>query len=224
VAGAGPDTVATFKIVPYYFFMARTADHEQRRRQVAHALLRSVGRRGLARTTLADVADEAGVSVGLVQSYFRTKSQLLRFGVEYMYKQGEARLLALAEGAGPASVRDWTLRASETLLPLDDERRLELTVWLEFLPVTMADPEMSRLHRTTTQQLLDAFAHAFGEGRRLGELPPSLDARAEAAALVAFVDGLTLHHLVTGGDFAEDAIRTSLATYVDRLFTAPESS
>ena len=98
MAGAGPDTVATFKIVPYYFFMARTADHEQRRRQVAHALLRSVGRQGLARTTLADVADEAGVSVGLVQSYFRTKSQLLRFGVEYMYKQGEARLLALAGG------------------------------------------------------------------------------------------------------------------------------
>jgi len=204
--------------------MARTADHEQRRRQVARALLRSVGRQGLARTTLADVADEAGVSVGLVQSYFRTKSQLLRFGVEYMYKQGEDRLLALAEGTGPASVRDWTLRASETLLPLDDERRLELTVWLEFLPATMADPEMSQLHRTTTRQLLDAFAYAFGEGRTLGELPPALDARAEAASLVAFVDGLTLHHLVTGADFAEDAIRTSLATYVDRLFTDPESS
>ncbi|GAA0989436.1 TetR/AcrR family transcriptional regulator [Nocardiopsis tropica] len=204
--------------------MARTADHDERRRQVARALLRSVGRRGLARTTLADVADEAGVSVGLVQSYFRTKSQLLRFGVEYMYKQGEARLLALAAGEGPATVREWVLRAAETLLPLDDERRLELTVWLEFLPATMADAEMSRLHRATTRQLVDAFEQAFGEGLRAGELPPGTGARAEAAALVAFVDGLTVHHLVTGGDFAEAPVLASLTTYVDRLFTDPESS
>ncbi|MEU0242643.1 TetR/AcrR family transcriptional regulator [Nocardiopsis sp. NPDC006198] len=203
--------------------MARTADHDERRRQVARALLRSVGRRGLARTTLADVADEAGVSVGLVQSYFRTKSQLLRFGVEYMYKQGEARLVALAAGEGPATVREWVLRAAETLLPLDDERRLELTVWLEFLPATMADAEMSRLHRATTRQLVDAFEQAFGEGLRAGELPSGTDARAEAAALVAFVDGLTVHHLVTGGDFAEAPVLASLTTYVDRLFTDPES-
>ncbi|MFJ9556365.1 TetR/AcrR family transcriptional regulator [Nocardiopsis sp. NPDC101807] len=204
--------------------MARTADHDERRRQVARALLRSVGRRGLARTTLADVADEAGVSVGLVQSYFRTKSQLLRFGVEYMYKQGEARLVALAADEGPATVREWVLRAAETLLPLDDERRLELTVWLEFLPATMADEEMSRLHRATTRQLVDAFERAFGEGLRAGELPPGTDARAEAAALVAFVDGLTVHHLVTGGDFAEAPVLASLTTYVDRLFPDPESS
>ncbi|XKK37093.1 TetR/AcrR family transcriptional regulator [Nocardiopsis sp. ARC36] len=203
--------------------MARTADHDERRRQVARALLRSVGRRGLARTTLADVADEAGVSVGLVQSYFRTKSQLLRFGVEYMYKQGEARLVALAAGEGPATVREWVLLAAQTLLPLDDERRLELTVWLEFLPATMADAEMSRLHRATTRQLVDAFEQAFGEGLRAGELPSGTDARAEAAAFVAFVDGLTVHHLVTGGDFAEAPVLASLTTYVDRLFTDPES-
>ncbi|MEE2049163.1 TetR/AcrR family transcriptional regulator [Nocardiopsis tropica] len=203
--------------------MARTADHDERRRQVARALLRSVGRRGLARTTLADVADEAGVSVGLVQSYFRTKSQLLRFGVEYMYKQGEARLVALAAGEGPATVREWVLLAAQTLLPLDDERRLELTVWLEFLPATLADAEMSRLHRATTRQLVDAFEQAFGEGLRAGELPSGTDARAEAAALVAFVDGLTVHHLVTGGDFAEAPVLASLTTYVDRLFTDPES-
>nr|WP_143181630.1 TetR family transcriptional regulator [Nocardiopsis sp. TSRI0078] len=57
--------------------MARTADHEQRRRQVAEALLRAVGEQGPARTTLADVADHAGVSIGLVQSY-RSYPRVLR--------------------------------------------------------------------------------------------------------------------------------------------------
>lgn len=204
--------------------MARTADHEQRRRQVAEALLRAVGERGLARTTLADVADRAGVSVGLVQSYFRTKSQLLRFGVEYLYKRGEERLDAVGRGEHPpASIRDWVLRAARTLLPLDDERRAELVVWLEFLPATLTDPDMSRLHRDTTAALVDGFARALAGARHRGELPSDTDVRAEAASLVAFVDGLTTHHLVTGAPYTEESIGAALETYLDRLFPAPES-
>jgi TetR/AcrR family transcriptional regulator, transcriptional repressor of bet genes len=88
--------------------MARTADHEQRRRQVAEALMAVVGERGLARTTLADVADHAGVSIGLVQRYFRSKAQLLRFGVEHMYHRAEQRLQEVSTGPEPVtSVRDW---------------------------------------------------------------------------------------------------------------------
>lgn len=205
--------------------MARTADHEERRRQVAEALLRTVASRGLARTTLADVAEEAGVSIGLVQSYFRTKSQLLRFGVDHLYKRAEVRLRAVSQGPEPIrSVRDWLTRATETLLPLDDQRQREITVWLEYLPVTTTDPEMGRLHRETTAELLDVLAHALDEGVRLGEFRSDLDSRTEAAGIVTFVDGLSIHHLATGGDaFSRDTIRAALHTYLDRILLAPEN-
>lgn len=183
-----------------------------------------VGAKGLARTTLADVADEAGVSVGLVQSYFRSKAQLLRFGVEYMYARSEARLLALAEEHGPvAAVRAQLALIGETLLPLDEERRRELVVWTEFLPATLADAEMSRLHKETTGRLLGALTGAMEEARRTGELPEDADPRAEAAALVAFVDGLTVHCLVTDGDFTGESSRAALRTYLDRLLRTPGS-
>ncbi|MBE1460368.1 hypothetical protein H4W79_004582 [Nocardiopsis terrae] len=47
--------------------MPRTADHDERRRQVAEALLCT----GPAMTTFVDVADELGASVGPVQRHFR---------------------------------------------------------------------------------------------------------------------------------------------------------
>ncbi|MFL1377558.1 MULTISPECIES: TetR/AcrR family transcriptional regulator [unclassified Nocardiopsis] len=204
--------------------MARTADHEQRRRQVAEALMAVVGERGLARTTLADVADHAGVSIGLVQRYFRSKAQLLRFGVEHMYHRAEQRLQEISTGPEPvASVRDWLDRATETLLPLDDERVRELTVWLEFLPAALADPEMLRMHRDATLALADALTEALEIAVREGELPADRDPRAEAVALIACVDGLTLHHLVTAEPFTAEAVRAALTTHLDRLFTAPES-
>ncbi len=182
--------------------------------------MRTVADRGLARTTLADVADEAGVSVGLVQRYFRTKSDLLRFGVRHMYQRAEERFRAID---GKGTYRELLYRFAETLLPLDDERRLELTVWLEFLPATLTDPEMARLHQDTTAALVAGIAHGFEDAARRGDLPEGIDARGEATRLVAFVDGLTLHHLVTTREFPAEEIRDSLRTYLDRLRTAPGS-
>ncbi|WP_026120028.1 TetR/AcrR family transcriptional regulator [Nocardiopsis potens] len=195
--------------------MARTADHDERRRQVAEALLRTVARRGLARTTLVDVAEEAGVSVGLVQRYFRSKADLLRFGVEHIYERSTARL-AEVELAPP--IRDLMLKAAETLLPLDGERRTELAVWLEFIAASLTDPEMARIHREATRRVIDGMADGLDGARERGELPAGLDPRAEAVALAAFVDGLALHHLATGEDFGAEAIRAALTGYIDRLF------
>ena len=105
-----------------------------------------------------------------------------------------------------------------TLLVLDEERRRELTVWLEFLPTTVNDPEMAELHRGTTRQLVDGLEKGFAAALRHGELTADLDPRAEAAALVAFVDGLTVHQLTTPDVFDEATAERLLRQYFARLF------
>jgi hypothetical protein len=57
-------------------------------------------------------------------------------------------------------------------------------------------------------------AEAFEGAQRAGEL--DVDVRAEAAALVAFVDGLCLHHAATTS-FDAASSRAALRAYVDRL-------
>lgn len=201
--------------------MPRTANHDERRRQVAEALLRTVARKGLAKTTFADVADELGASVGLVQRYFRSKADLLRFGVEYLYKRAEERMDAV-ELVPP--VRDLLFRITRTLLPLDEERRLELSVWLEFLPATANDPEMAELHRATTRQLVDGLAEGLAAAQHHGELSTGLDPQTEAAALVAFADGLTIHQLTTPDVFDDATAEHLLRQHFARLFSDPGGS
>lgn len=196
--------------------MPRTADHDERRDRIARALLRAVARKGLANTTMVDVADEADASVGMVQRYFRSKKDLLRFGVEHLYRRGAERLDGI-EHRPP--FRDLLLRLAETLLPLDEERRIELTVWLEFLPATVTDPDLAGLHRETTRLLVDGFADAFTLAEQAGLFPPENDPTGEAVALVSLVDGLTVHHLVRSDHFGADRIRAVLRTHIDRLLT-----
>ncbi|TMR07448.1 TetR family transcriptional regulator [Actinomadura soli] len=195
--------------------MTQHADADTRRGQVASALVTVVAERGLARTTLADVARTAGVSVGLVQRYFRSKDELLRFGIEYVYRRAEERAAAVPVRL---PIREFVVRLMEMFLPMTDERGAELRVWLSFVQASLTDPGMAAIHRDTTARLLRGVEEALRGAQRAGELGAGVDVEAEAAALVAFVDGLSLHHAATGDGFDASSISAALAAYVDRLF------
>ncbi|GLZ78828.1 transcriptional regulator [Actinorhabdospora filicis] len=196
--------------------MTQHADAETRRIQVAEALLTTIAERGLARTTLTDVAATAGVSVGLVQRYFRSKDELLRFGFDHVCRRTRERV-----GRVPIvlPVRNVVIALMEQILPLEPEREKELGVWLSFVQASLTDTELAATHQASVTELIDGLTAAFEGAQRAGELPPGLDLRAEAAALAAFVDGLCLHHATTQS-FDAARSRAALRTYVDRMFAS----
>lgn len=77
---------------------------ERRRVELIEATIESIARRGFAETTLADVADIAGLSRGIVNFYFKSKDQLFADTLRFLadeYRQAWQRALARA-GAAPA--------------------------------------------------------------------------------------------------------------------------
>ena len=182
--------------------MPRTADHESRRQQVAQALLRVIVREGLTEASLATVAKEAGVSVGLIQRYFTTKAELLDFAFTHLYDRAIERI-ALVPRTGTTAETAYLML--ETLLPLDDERFAEVTVWVAFLAGTMPNPAAIE-------------PHVAGMRRMHGLLMGAGLPRAEAVLLVSVVDGLSLD-LVTGqGEVTPEDARACLRLAVDRAF------
>jgi AcrR family transcriptional regulator len=84
--------------------IARRASKEFRRLQLINATIDSLAVRGYAATTLADVADGAGLSRGIVNFHFESKDRLLvetlnHISEEYTYNWKKALELA---GAGAA--------------------------------------------------------------------------------------------------------------------------
>jgi TetR/AcrR family transcriptional regulator, transcriptional repressor of bet genes len=62
----------------------RTAAPEERRAQLIEATIRCVAGRGLAETTIATVAKEAGLSQGIINLHFRSKERLLTETLRYL--------------------------------------------------------------------------------------------------------------------------------------------
>jgi AcrR family transcriptional regulator len=162
--------------------MPRIVDHEERRAEVAAAVWRIVSRDGLEAATVRRVAAETGMSTSVVSHYFAGKDDLLRLAFRIVVERGRNR--AIAESASGSRARALLV----TGLPLDAERLAEARVWFAFLGLAVTRPDLAAEQRRAYTAWRGAVAAALvEEGLREG-----LDPDAEAAGLIALVDGLTV--------------------------------
>lgn len=198
--------------------MPRKVDHDERRAEIADGLVRVAGREGLHAVTMRSVAAESDVSLRLVQYYFQTKAQLMRFALEHLeHRSNERWATRLDELPSPPSARAFVEAFLAEALPTDEQSRTFHLVWTSYAVLAMTDPELAeqpfvegpnRLER----QLADVLRRAQADG----ELDPDLDASSEAASLLTISHGLGTSVLV--GQRTVDSARVVLRYHLDRLF------
>jgi AcrR family transcriptional regulator len=200
--------------------MPKLADHDQRRTQIADALLRIAGHTGLHTVTMRSVAAEAGVSVRLVQYYFTTKEQLLHFTLTHlarrMAERVQARLGAKDDPAGPRAVLDAVLTEA---LPTDEESRIFHLVYTAYAVLAVTDPALAAQRFMDAPNAMEEFL--LGHLRAAGEaggLAPGVDPRAETVGLLAMSAGLGTSVLLGQRGVAE-ALEV-LRYHLDRIMPA----
>ncbi|MFD5249960.1 TetR/AcrR family transcriptional regulator [Amycolatopsis sp. NPDC058340] len=198
--------------------MPRTVDHEERRAQIAEALVRVAGRDGLHAVTMRAVAAESGVSLRLVQYYFATKAQLMLGALRHLERRSHQRWAQrLAALPDPVSPRAFVEAFLAEALPTDEQSRVFHLVGTSYAVLAMTDPELAEEPFVTgvdnlEQQLADALARAQVDGL----LAPELDVTAEAARLLALSHGLGTSVLI--GQRGTEAAHSVLRYHLDQLF------
>ncbi|HEX5897488.1 MAG TPA: TetR/AcrR family transcriptional regulator [Thermoleophilaceae bacterium] len=170
--------------------MPKVVDHEQRRGELAAAVWSLASREGLEAVTVRRVAEEAGWSTGALVHYFADKEKLLRFAFRTVADRVGRRL----EQAAERTSDPLELARSQLLegLPLDRERQAEIRVWFAFLGLALTRPALARIQRVTYRAWRDRVTDRLLEAQERGEIRAGVDCAAEAAALVALVDGLAI--------------------------------
>ncbi|MFD3505068.1 TetR/AcrR family transcriptional regulator [Streptomyces sp. NPDC058676] len=198
--------------------MPKRVDHAERRTEIAEALVRVAGRRGLHAVGMRDVAAEAGVSLRLVQYYFETKEKLLLFGLRHLAERfGErvaARLRDAGDSPGPRARIEALLSAA---LPVDEESRTFHHVFTSYAVLAVSDPALAAQPFIKDPDAAeDAVAALLGEAREAGLLRTGVDPRPTAAGLLAMSAGLGTGILV-GQRSAESAAEV-LEHHLDGIF------
>lgn len=200
-------------------------DPEQRRAAIADALFAVVGETGFSGVTLANVADRAGLAIGSVRHFLGSREEMISFAFDTIADRFRDRILAGAEelradlehGRLDAGAR---LQATTDLLceflPLDETRRVESVVWLEFETAARTDDRLAVTARRATAEttrLIEVILEAVAQ---YGALGVEIDLDVESARLAALIDGLTLrsvlHPEILGPQSARDVLITHLRT------------
>jgi TetR/AcrR family transcriptional regulator, transcriptional repressor of bet genes len=190
--------------------MPKQVDHDERRREIAAAVLRLVTTRGVESASLRSVAAEAGVSMGAVQHYFKTKDEMLRFALAYGNTLLAARGTRLGAERQPATPRETFRLFCTLLLPLDEDSSTAARLWAGLISRACIDEPTRKLAAMAYANLTDFVV------RQLRDALPDADAAQTARHLVSVIEGLRWPVLF--GVYTEQQAMDILDAQLDLIF------
>jgi AcrR family transcriptional regulator len=191
----------------------KIVDHDERRRDIAHAVLRVIARDGVRGADLRTVARDAGWSTGVISHYFGDKQGLLVGALREAAGTVADRMRAISRMGDCAGRVRALLEAG---MPLDEERAATCRIFYHFSSDGVSDPAFRAELANYYAWWRDAVAIAVEEAQRSG-LFPGHDPVELAESLVALAEGLGIQSLFDPATMPPDRLRDRLLGMVARL-------
>jgi AcrR family transcriptional regulator len=195
----------------------RGVRHDERRREIADAVLAVVADGGVRAVSLAEVAARAGVSAGRVQHYFPAKRQLIEAAFERGNALSSARIRDKAGADLDAAEARTVLTVVLTeLIAYDAATEAHLRVRQAFTALALTDAEIADRMRAEYAGFHRQIADLLRRDQGSGLLPAGLDPDETAPALVALAEGLAYYVLI--GVTVPSAARARVVDAVAALY------
>ena len=195
--------------------MPKVVDHDARRRDFIKAAYETIAENGLANTTVRAVARKAGYTTGALVHYFGDKNELIRLALDYSGEVVRDRMVAVHQRQrGRNALREIIVEA----LPLDKQRDANWRVWLALWYHSEDNEDMRAEEKRRYREWTGRLGRALDESVRDGEIAKSTDVKLEVQALVAFIDGLGVQHLMSSRGMSAKRLTKLLDRYLERLY------
>lgn len=193
----------------------RKASKEVRQQQLIEATIDSLAKRGYAETTMADVADGAGLSRGIVNFHFESKEKLLIATLQYMYDEYSAHWRAALQKAG-----DDPARQLQVLVWADFDRSIcnkrKLAAWLAFWGEAKSRPVYQALSSSRDAYYQQVFIDLCATLKESGGY--AYEPQVMALALSAMLEGLWLRLMMGTEDTTRETALQAANAFLAAAF------
>jgi len=189
---------------------------EARRAAVAAATWEVIRQRGLSGASMREIARQAGCTTGVLTHYFRNKEELLDYAFRLAVARTWRRTL---EAADHAPTGEGLVPALLEALPRDEERRLEVSVYLSYLASASQEARRAAQYLEHLGAWRELVARLVTEACALEGHDPPDDPERVAALLLAAVDGLSVRALAEPERFDAGRQEAVLRALVDRALS-----
>ena len=168
---------------------------EIRRAEISQALYRCIVKRGYSKTTVRDIAEEAGMGLGLIHHYFTSKDEILEVLSEEIVGKWQERALGLLEEDKDRDPSE-RLRAGIDLIFLEIAGDRDLVkVFHELWNLAEHDEALNTALRSLYRQYRKAVASIIEQFLCENEVPGT-EAKDLAAFLVSASEGASIQWFI----------------------------
>ncbi|AIZ33852.1 TetR family transcriptional regulator [Pseudomonas sp. K1(2024)] len=171
----------------------RTKEEAQETRaQIIDAAERAFYKRGVARTTLADIAEIAGVTRGAIYWHFSNKADLVQALLDSLHETHDhlARAGESEDEPDPLGCMRKLLVQVFSELVLDARTRRINEILHHKCEFTDEMCEIRQQRQQAVAECHDGISRTLANAARRGQLPVDLDTERAAIAMFAYIDGL----------------------------------
>jgi AcrR family transcriptional regulator len=202
-----------------------SAAHEQQvRTRIVAAASRAFFQKGYHSSTIADVCEESGLSVGAIYTYFSSKDELFRQSCDLIAARG------LDELAGRLAGTTTTLERMRVAIGLYVETIDEyagapgqvslVQAWAE----ADREPSVREMLASRRERLVGAGELLIRQGIASGELPAWLDVDGVTRGFLALLDGLLLQRIEAGSAYRPGDLERRAGAILTLMLAAAGSS
>lgn len=180
----------------------KRASQETRRQDLVDAALKLIGQGGPKAATVRAIADEAGVTAGLIRHYFKTKEELVRFAYQDLMTELDVKRKP-DQQMNHAEPKSRLAQHIVTTITAPNLGSDTVGKWAGFLHVVRQDDALREMHRAKYLQERKFLENLIVEAQ------PNLDQiqlKRSTIACLAILDGLWLEGSLISDSFEQDEI------------------
>jgi len=191
----------------------RALSKERRRRQLIDATIKCISKKGLGSLTLADVANEAGLSQGIVNLHFDSKDNLLNETLRFLAEDYDTQFMQTLENSSREAAETLLALMEMDLKPAVCDRK-KLAVWFAFWGEVKTVPTYRKICAAYNDKYIRELCERIvSEGNY-----DDVDAQTVTNVLSSLTDGLWLSCLINPKSFDRAAALRSVSSFLRAVF------
>jgi AcrR family transcriptional regulator len=185
---------------------------QRTRQQIVAAAMSSIAERGFHGTSLRSIAAAVGISPAALLRHFGSKDELLNAVLRTWAEETDDLQLRLR------GLKRWTIQTEIMRYHIEHRGYLEFFITLAAEATSLEHPARAYM-APRYENTIDYFANSLLEAVEDGEIQPlDLDqARAEARAMAAFMDGIEIQWLLDPSIDVVGAVEQQVNHVIERL-------
>lgn len=199
--------------------MRRVAAHQEKYSafgRICRSAVKLFSSKGYHRTTMEDIAADAGLTKGAIYWHFENKRELFRYLVESRLKELDGLISAAlsAKASAPEKIQNVFRLCLEYY-----EKNRDFCALIKVFHAegsVLLDKEFELWLRSTYARYREMIAEAIRQGVADGSFAPGIDPEAAGAVLVAAFDGLSFQWLVDPAAFSLSAALPVIRRMVEK--------